>query len=365
MLTSLTTRLLSTALFSLSVSILASTSCAATPKPNTVRIGVATAGGGDPVIWGGSPGGVVRDRQWLEQQFAQHDIRVEWFFFKGAGPAVNEAFSNRQIDFAYLGDLPAAVGIANGLDTKILLASGQRTNLYLATPKDSNINSINDLKNKKVSIFKGTNGHLVVNNLLKAHELKENDIRSINLDTGSAQAALISNGVDAAFGGAEYIRLRDEGLIRIPYSTHQQDPKFTRQTALVARGEFIESHPELTQIAVNEFVRAAHWASQEENRAALFTLWAKSGVPYASYEAEFAGDTLRLRNSPLLDDFFIARYVAVANDAKELRFIRRPINIQAAFEPKFLAQALATQKLENFWIAYQEDGRTPSAKVSP
>ena len=92
---------------------------------------MATAGGGDPITWGGSPGGVVRVNQWLEQAFAADGVKVEWLFFKGAGPAVNEALSNRQIDFAYQGDLPQVVGRANGLKTKLLLVSGARNNLYL------------------------------------------------------------------------------------------------------------------------------------------------------------------------------------------------------------------------------------------
>lgn len=36
-------------------------------------------------------------------------------FFKGAGPVVNEALANGQVDFAYLGDLAAIIGKANGL----------------------------------------------------------------------------------------------------------------------------------------------------------------------------------------------------------------------------------------------------------
>ncbi|MFY3899117.1 PhnD/SsuA/transferrin family substrate-binding protein, partial [Achromobacter xylosoxidans] len=138
---------------------------------DVIRVGVATAGGGDPITWGGSPGGVVRVNQWLEQAFAADGVKVEWLFFKGAGPAVNEALSNKQIDFAYQGDLPQVVGRANGLKTKLLLVSGARNNLYLVAPPNSPLKSIEDLKDRKVSIFRGTNGHLVAINVLAAHGL--------------------------------------------------------------------------------------------------------------------------------------------------------------------------------------------------
>lgn len=44
--------------------------------PDTIRIGVATAGGGDPVTWGGSPGGVARANNWLEEEFKASGIKV-------------------------------------------------------------------------------------------------------------------------------------------------------------------------------------------------------------------------------------------------------------------------------------------------
>ena len=95
------------ALFVLALSALAAAPVQAAPE--VIRIGVATAGGGEPVTWGGSPGGVVRVNNWLEEEFKASGIKVEWLFFKGAGPAVNEALSNKQIDFAYQGDLPSIV----------------------------------------------------------------------------------------------------------------------------------------------------------------------------------------------------------------------------------------------------------------
>ncbi len=326
--------------------------------PDTIRIGVATAGGGDPVTWGGSPGGVARANHWLEEEFKASGIQVEWLFFKGAGPAVNEALSNKQIDFAYQGDLPSIVGRSNGLRTKVLLVSGARNNLYLVTPAQSAIQSIKDLKGRTVSIFRGTNGHLVAINVLAAEGLAERDIKGVNLDTGSAQAALVSNGVDAAFGGYEWFKVRDQGLAKVVYSTQGRDPALTRQAALLVRSEFEQANPAEVQRVVDVFVRAAHWSSEEKNRDELFRIWARSGTPVASWTAEFDKQPLAQRNSPLVDDFIVARYKAVVGDALKLKLIRREVTVDDWFDTRYLQAALKKQGLEGYWSASDAKGRT-------
>ncbi|QRF61390.1 ABC transporter substrate-binding protein [Variovorax paradoxus] len=325
--------------------------------PDTIRIGVATAGGGDPVTWGGSPGGVARANNWLEEEFKASGIKVEWLFFKGAGPAVNEALSNKQIDFAYQGDLPSIVGRSNGLKTKVLLVSGARNNLYLVTPTQSNIHSIKDLKGRTVSIFRGTNGHLVAINVLAADGLAERDIKGVNLDTGSAQAALVSNGVDAAFGGYEWFKVRDQGLAKVVYSTQGRDPALTRQAALLVRSEFEQANPAEVQRVVDVFVRAAHWSSEEKNRDELFRIWARSGTPVASWTAEFDKQPLAQRNSPLADDFIVARYKAVVGDALKLKLIRREVTVDDWFDTRYLKAALKKQGLEGYWTASDAKGQ--------
>lgn len=324
---------------------------------DVLRIGVASAGGGDPVTFSGSSLGIVRNQQLLEKAFAGSGTEVQWFFFKGAGPAVNEALSNKQLDFAYEGDLPQVVGRSNGLDTRLLAAIGVRSKIYVAVPKGSDIKTLEDLKGKTVAIFRGTNGHLVAINLLAEHGLTERDLKVINLDTGSSLAALASKGVDAAFGGRELFNLRDQGLIDIIYDNPADDARFTRQTALVVRGEYEKTHPESVQKVVDTVVDAARWESEESNRDAVLAEWAKTNEPLASIKADFNNVKLRDSASPLVDQFLLSRYQAVADQAKEEKLIRRPVSIEGWFETSYLEKALKTKGLENYWSHYGSDGK--------
>jgi sulfonate transport system substrate-binding protein len=326
-------------------------------KPTVIRIGVAEQGTGDPPTFGGSPAATVQIQQLLEKEFAPDGIKVKWLFFKGAGPAVNEAIADKSLDFAFQGDLPSVLARANGLKTRILLESGVRVGVKVAVPSDSDIHSIKDLKARHVSIFRGTNLQLVADNALAANHLDERDLHVINLDTASALAALASKGIDASFSDYHLYKLRDQGLVKIVYESQNDGPQFTRQSHLLVLDDFDHAHPDIVQRVVTTFVKGAQWSSDEANRDALFKLWARTGVPYASWQAEFANQPLKSRNSPLIDPFIVARYKTVAQNALNLKLIRQPIDVDTWFEPSYLDNALHTLQLDHNWTRYDAAGK--------
>src|ERR1700744_701398 len=58
--------------------------------PAVVRIGVAQQGAGDPPTFGGSPAATAQLQHRVEDALRPAQLKGEWIFFKGAGPAVNE-----------------------------------------------------------------------------------------------------------------------------------------------------------------------------------------------------------------------------------------------------------------------------------
>jgi sulfonate transport system substrate-binding protein len=311
-------------------------------KPTVIRIGVAQQGTGDPPTFGGSPAATVQLQQRLEKEFAADGIKVQWLFFKGAGPAVNEAIADKSLDFAFQGDLPSVLARANGLKTHILLESGVRAGIKIAVPPDSDIHTVKDLKGRRVGIFRGTN------------------LQLINLDAASSLAALASKGIDASTNDYHLYRLRDQGLAKIIYESQNDGPQFTRQSHLLVTDDFDHAHPDIVQRVVNAFVKGSQWSSDEANRDALFKLWAQSGVSVAEWQAEFANQPLKGRNSPLIDPFIVARYKSVAQDALKLKLIRQPVDVDSWFEPRYLDNALHAQNLDHYWTRYDAAGKPAS-----
>jgi sulfonate transport system substrate-binding protein len=132
--------------------------------------------------------------------FADQGIKIQWNFFKGAGPVINEAFANGQVDLAYLGDLAAIIGKSNGLDTRLLSAT--RVKQYLGVVPGSGIKTLQDLKGKRVAIFRGTASQLSFDAALASQGLSEKDLKVINLDFNAAVAALAAKQIDASWGSS-------------------------------------------------------------------------------------------------------------------------------------------------------------------
>ncbi|MCK6403237.1 MAG: ABC transporter substrate-binding protein [Sphaerotilus natans subsp. sulfidivorans] len=329
---------------------------AATSVPKVIRIGVATGGVGTPPRTGGTTAGIANAQGLLEKEFEKDGIQVQWIFFKGAGPAVNEALVNRQLDLVWQGDLPSIVHRANGVKTRILLGNGVRTGLYLGVTPESGIQGIKDLKGKRIAVFKGTNLHLAAVRALAAHGLKESDVKLINLDFAASQAALTTKDIDGFFGYVQLFALRDKGLAKIVWSAAQDSYRFTRQTVLLGTDEFIEKHPQAVQRVVDVLVRTTRQYSEESRRADLFEEWGKAEYPAAVWREDFVGQPLRVRLSPLLDPFLVDIYKQAAKQAHELKLVRSVPEIDSWFDRRFLDAALKSQGLVDYWPAYGADG---------
>jgi sulfonate transport system substrate-binding protein len=330
-------------------------------KPASVRIAVAQPLAGQPPSFSGSSAAIAHAKGWIDDEFRADGIAVDWSFFKGAGPAVNEAVSNQQVDFALQGDLPSLIGRAAGLQTRVIVATGARSNLYIGVPPGSTARRIEDLRGKRVALFKGTNMHLPAVRLLEAHGLNERALKIVNLDTASSLAALATGDIDASIGSQDILRLRDKGQVRVLYTSKGNSPVFTRQSHLLVTDRFAQAHPDITERVVRALVKASHWASDESHREDVLRLWARAGTPFEHWKEDFEGQPMRVRLNPTFDPFLRARYHEAVDHAFRFRLSRARFDVDSWIDTRYLSAALRTLKLERHWPVFQADGRTAGA----
>jgi sulfonate transport system substrate-binding protein len=333
--------------------------------PAEIRIAFPQVGIGNRPVVGASVLATMHLQGRLEQEFKKDGIKINWSFLRGAGPAVNELYANELIDFSILGDLPSIVGRATGLKTRVLATSSVRSNSYVAVPADSNIQSIRDLRGKRVAMFKGTAGQLTANKILAKHGLTEKDVRAINMDTATARAALVTKDIDASFGSYDYLGLRDQGVVRIIYTTKGGPAETTSNTLFLGSDAFVRKYPEITLRVLKVFVQTAKWiAEQDANPTPLLQLWTKSGFTFSSFKEDWKGESFKYKLSPLIDPFVVARYTEQIELAHRFGLVKNKFDFESWVDRSFQQRALKELGLENLWPPRNADGTIGPERAS-
>ncbi|MFJ7312720.1 ABC transporter substrate-binding protein [Pseudomonas sp. NPDC098747] len=290
---------------------------------------------------GGGVVDVLRDQQIFEKAFAEQGIKIQWSFFKGAGPVINEAFANGQVDLAYLGDLAAIIGKSNGLDTRLLSASARGVKQYLGVVPGSGIKTLQDLKGKRVAIFRGTATQLSFDAALASQGLSEKDVKVINLDFNAAVAALAAKQIDASWGSSGLTALQAKGLAELPLNTKDLGGAGSVQSVLVGTGKFVDAHPEAVAKLLKAQQQAVEWLTDDSNKAAYVQL--VSGL--ASYPPVILTQDLHDQNlseifPSTLDPAFLGSLQDKVGLAAQQKLIRKPFKVSDWVAPELAAAKL-------------------------
>lgn len=324
-----------------------------------IRIGVPDqSAGSKPFIEG--PVGMAFIRHQLETVFKPQGVEVQWQFFKGAGPAVNEALANRQLDFVYLGDLAAIIGKANGLPTRLLLGS-RGSESYLAATKASGIKQLADLKGKRVAVYRGTADQLAFDRALQTVGLSERNMQVINLDWSAGKAALAAGRVDAVWGGVSLLALRGD-KIEVVVKSGDSGRQNTTQAAFLGTQDFIQAWPQATQQIIDVLVKNAAEISNPANRETWSAEMAQqSQIPQALFLEDLQPQDLNFSTSPRIDPFLADSFSSSVEQAKTGRLIRNAFAVMQWADGQFVEQALKTLQLENHWPQYDSQGQAANA----
>lgn len=305
-----------------------------------IRIAVPDLSAGSQHSGGGITD-VLRQQQIFEKAFADQGIKIQWNYFKGAGPVINEAFANGQVDLAYLGDLAAIIGRSNGLDTRLLSASARDIKQYLGVVPGSGIKTLQDLKGKRVAVFRGTASQLSFDSALASQGLSEKDLKVINLDFNAAGAALAAKQIDATWGGANLNALQAKGLAEIPLTTKDLGGAGSVQSVLVGSGKFVDEHPEIITQLLKVQQQAVQWLTDDDNKQAYIDLVAGlASYPPVILSNDLKNEKLSALFPSTLDPVFLGKLQDAVDLASKERLIRKSFQVSDWVAPNLSAAGL-------------------------
>jgi len=294
---------------------------------------------------------IVKDG-WLEKELNARGVKLSWFpIVPGdTGASVNEAFASNRIDFGNYGDLPSISLNAGGVRTQVVAAIGRGSDTYLVVPTNSTAKSITDLKGKSISIHRGRPWELGLLHLLEANNLSYSDFNIYNINPPAGAAALAAGRIDALYTNSPFL-LEDQGVARILWSTRDAPLDWKMRAELWARTNFTDQYPEITQLVVTAYIKAAYWLAQEQNREEVIRISAANGTPESVVRRQYEDGRLtwKQRWTPVFDDLVYSHYRHAVSFAIKNRLVRREINADELLQPRFTEAALKQLQLENYW----------------
>lgn len=183
-------------------------------------------------------------------------VKVNIVNFK-SGKDVNTALAAGSVDITELGSAPTALGISNGLDYKVFWVGdviGKAESL--AVKNDSGINSVADLKGKKIATPFSSTSHYSLLQALKLAGLSESDVTILDLQPNDIYAAWQRGDIDAAYVWFPVLsELLKDGKV-ITDSQQLAEQGVLTADLNVVRSEYAEKHPDVVKKYVQAQIKA-------------------------------------------------------------------------------------------------------------
>lgn len=134
---------------------------------------------------------------WLEK--ALPEAKVTWVLSQGSNRSL-EYLNSGSVDFASSASLSAVLARANGSPIKSVYVYSRAEWTALVVRKDSPLQSVAELKGKKIAATKGTDPYLFTLRALQKAGLKKDDVELLHLQHPDGRTALEKGDVDAWAG---------------------------------------------------------------------------------------------------------------------------------------------------------------------
>ncbi|MBZ9654382.1 aliphatic sulfonate ABC transporter substrate-binding protein [Phyllobacterium lublinensis] len=267
---------------------------------------------------------IARQQGVIEKALESQKIAVKWVEFT-AGPPLVEALNVGSIDVGWVGDAPPIFGQSAGsaIVYAASLAPNGKGEAIFVKP-GSSIQSLADLKGKKVGIGKGTSAHNLVIAALEKAGIGFDEITPVYLSPADAAAAFASDKIDAwavwdPFFAIAETRYQPRVLVR-------SSDVLNVRTYFIANRDFAAKHPEVVTATIGALKEAATWANANKDKVAQ-ALHEVTGVPLDAQT--LAADRSEFSVGPVTPDI-VAHQQETADRFLRLKLIPNAIKIADA-----------------------------------
>jgi sulfonate transport system substrate-binding protein len=267
---------------------------------------------------------LLKGKGTLEKALEPLGYTVTWTEFP-AGPQLLEGLNVGAIDFGSTGEAPPIFAQAAGAPLIYVAHEPPAPQgEAILVPKDSPIQSVSDLKGKKIALNKGSNVHYLLVKALEKAGIAYSDVQTVFLPPADARAAFEQGAVDAwviwdpfqaaaeAATGARTLA-NGEGLV----ANHQ---------FYLSTGSFVDDHAKAIDTVISQIAELDTWANGNTD-AVADQLSASVGIPADVLKVALKRQTYGVVS---LSADVIAQQQKIADAFLSLGLIPKAVNISDA-----------------------------------
>ncbi|MDD1507583.1 aliphatic sulfonate ABC transporter substrate-binding protein [Pseudomonas sp. CNPSo 3701] len=199
---------------------------------------------------------VLKQQRLLEKALEPQGISVKWVFSQGSNRSL-EYLNGGSTDFASTAGLAAVLSRANGAPIKTVYVASRPEWTALVVPKDSPIQTVADLKGKKVAATKGTDPFLFLLQSLQKAGLNKNDVEIVHLQHPDGRVALERGDVQA-WAGLDPLMASSE--LQAGSRLLYRNRDFNSYSVLSVTETFAKQQPALIEQVIAAYEQARQWA---------------------------------------------------------------------------------------------------------
>jgi sulfonate transport system substrate-binding protein len=198
---------------------------------------------------------VLKDKHWVEDALGP-DVHVTWILSAGSNKAL-EFLNAQSLDFGSTAGSAALLGRANGNLIKAIYVFSKPEWTALVTSATSPIQTVADLKGKRIAVTRGTDPHIFLLRALAGAGLSEHDVKIVPLQHADGRLALDRGDVDAWSG-------LDPFMAQAELESHDRlffrNPDLNTYGILDVREAFLAAHPDIVEKVIGAYERGRHFA---------------------------------------------------------------------------------------------------------
>lgn len=267
---------------------------------------------------------LLKGKGLLEERLAPLGYTVKWAEF-AAGPQMLEALNAGAIDIAQTGEAPPIFAqAASPRLTYIAFEPPAPKGEAILVPKESPIQSLADLRGRKIALNKGSNVHYLLVRALESAGVGYDEVTPTFLTPADARAAFASGAVDA-------------WAIWDPFQASAEQTLDARELAnaeglapnyqfYLGDRDFVDANPEAIDALIAAIGEIDTWIAGNP-RAAAEELAPSTGIPAEALELALSRQSFGVE---LLTPEVVADQQRVADTFAALGLLPRPVRIEDA-----------------------------------